>query len=480
MSRKESSGADHQDGFAVVRGGRVKRTLPVAGFAARAAGGRILAGLRAGAGDPDALERFHEKTSERYADLLGHSKGVLMKAGQLLSTFDVDTDADGPMATYQQALQRLQADAPPMDSALVAEIVESDLGGRIGDLFVRFDPDPMAAASIGQVHLGLLRDGRKVAVKVQYPGVAKAIRDDLANTELLATVIKLGVSLSPRAMRTNQRAAAAEVAERIAEELDYRREARNIARFHDLFAGHPFIRVPEVLPELCGPRVLTMTFVEGIGWSEAKEADRTLRDQWGEAISYFATSAYRHSNLFNADPHPGNYRFGLDGSVGFVDFGCVKQFPEYVRYGIVAMFRATCDHEKDRLLELLHSYGFVDPGVDLSADEAFEWWAMSAGPVLADQPHTYVPRDGTDMVRSLFDSGSVGVAMRKMTIPSDYLMVSRISMGMNSILSQLQATMDQRDQLDTLDGVAEPRSPYARQHYEWARSRGLPFGLDPR
>ncbi|RUP40525.1 MAG: AarF/ABC1/UbiB kinase family protein [Gordonia sp. (in: high G+C Gram-positive bacteria)] len=468
------------DGFATVRGGRVRRTLPVAGFAARAAGGRILAGLRATAGDADAVDRFHVKTSERYAELLGHSKGVLMKAGQLLSTFDVDVDARGPMATYQQALMRLQADAPPMDSALVAQIVESDLGAPVDDLFADFDADPIAAASIGQVHVAHLRDGRKVAVKVQYPGVARAIRDDLANTELLATVVKLGAAMGPRAMRTNQRAAAAEIAERVAEELDYHREARNITRFHDLFAGHPFIRVPEVVPELCGSQVLTMTFVDGVGWAEAKEADQALRDQWGEAISYFATSAYRHANLFNADPHPGNYRFGADGSVGFVDFGCIKQFPEYVRYGVVALFRATCDGDKERLLELLHTYGFVDPDVDLTADEAYEWWAMSAGPVLAPQPHTYVPSDGTEMMRTWFDSGSLGSTVRKMTIPSDYIMVSRISMGMNSVLSQLHATMDQRDQLDTMDGVAPPRTPLAHQHYDWVCSRKLPFGLDKR
>ena len=157
------------------------------------------------------------------------------------------------MATYQQALMRLQADAPPMDSALVAQIVESDLGAPVDDLFADFDADPIAAASIGQVHVAHLRDGRKVAVKVQYPGVARAIRDDLANTELLATVV-VGAAMGPRAMRTNQRAAAAEIAERVAEELDYHREARNITRFHDLFAGHPSSGCPRLSPSSVDPK----------------------------------------------------------------------------------------------------------------------------------------------------------------------------------------------------------------------------------
>lgn len=468
------------DRFRSVRSGRVRRTLPVVGFAARAAGGRVVAGLRAGAGDADAVDRFHDRTSERYAELLGHSKGVLMKAGQLMSTFGVDDAVNGPMGTYQKALQRLQSDAPPMDSTCVRDIVEAGLGQPIDSLFSEFSMEPLAAASIGQVHEARLDDGRRVAVKVQYPGVAQAIQDDLANTELLATFLKLGMSLTPRAMRTDQRAAAAEVSERIAEELDYQREARNIERFADLYRGHPFIRVPELVADHCSARVLTMTYVDGVGWSEAKGADQELRDQWAQSICYFAFSAYRHSNLFNADPHPGNYRFGADGSVGFVDFGCVKQFPEHVRRGIVTMFRATCDGDREKLFRLMGENGFVDSDTQLTVDEAYAWWSMSAAAVLDEQPHSFVPADGTGMMQSVFDDGVLGTAVRKMNIPSDYLMLSRINLGVNAILSELGATHDARDQTDTLDGVGVPRSQAAKLHAHWARERGLPFGLDER
>ncbi|MFW0783090.1 AarF/ABC1/UbiB kinase family protein [Gordonia sp. CPCC 206044] len=469
--------------FRPVRSGRVRRTVPVAGFAARAAGGRVIAGLRAGTGDREAIDRFHQRTSERYAELLGHSKGVLMKAGQLLSTLDVDDVDDiesGPMATYQQALQRLQSDAPPMDAQTAREIVEDDLGAPTDDLFAEFSADPLAAASIGQVHRARLHDGRRVAVKIQYPGVAQAIRDDLRNTELLATFLKLGMSLTSRSMPTDQRGAAAEVAERIAEELDYRREARNIARFADLFRDHPFIRVPEVIPERCGTRVLTMTYLDGISWSEAKKADEDLRNQWALSIGYFAFSGYRHSNLFNADPHPGNYRFGADGSVGFVDFGCVKEFPEHVRHGIVAMVRATVDGDRDELFRLMTDHGFVEESTDLDPDEAFRWWEMSVSSIIAEQPHTFTPADGTALMRSLFDDGALGTALRKMDVPSDYLMISRINLGVNAVFSALGATLDTREQADVLDGVGEPRSQMAKLHAEWARTRGLPFGLDER
>ncbi|WP_439030640.1 ABC1 kinase family protein [Gordonia terrae] len=467
------------DRFGTVRAGRVRRTVPVVGFAARAAGGRVVAGLRNRTGDPDAIDRFHQRTAERYADMLGHSKGVLMKAGQLMSTYDVDAGV-GPLATYQAALQRLQSDAPPMDLATTRGVVEADLGGRIEDLFDEFSPEPIAAASIGQVHTATLTNGQQVAVKVQYPGVARAIRDDLANTELLATFLKLGMALTPRAMRTDQRSAAAEIAERIAEELDYRHEARSIRRFADLYRGHPFIRVPDVFDSHSGDRVLTMTFLEGVGWADARRADQHLRNSWAEAIGYFGFGAYRHSNLFNADPHPGNYRFGDDGTVGFVDFGCVKQFPEWVRRGIVTMFRATCDGDRHELYRLMLDHGFITPDTDLDIDDAFQWWAMMASSVIAEQPHTFVPADSTGLMQSMFDDGPIGTAVRKMQIPSDYVMLARINLGINAILSELGATLDTRDQLDCVDGVGEPRTPAGRAHVAWVRERGLPFGLAER
>lgn len=472
--------SEASDRFSSVQAGRVRRTVPVVGFAARAAGGRVLAGLRTRAGDSSAIDRFHERTAEHYAELLGHSKGVLMKAGQLLSTYDLDPAVDGPLATYQAALQRLQSDAPPMDSDTTREVIEADLGRGIEELFDDFCPEPIAAASIGQVHRATLTGGQQVAVKVQYPGVAQAIRDDLANTELLATFLKLGMSLTPRAMRTDQRAAAAEIAERIAEEVDYRHEARNIARFADLYREHPFIRVPEVINTHSGDRVITMTYLGGMGWAQARHADHDLRQQWAQAISYFVFGAYRHSNLFNADPHPGNYRFAEDGTVGFVDFGCVKLFPEWVRRGIVTMFRAACDGDRHQLYRLMIDHGFLPADTDLSIDDAYQWWAMMASSVATEQPHTFVPTDSTALMQSMFDDGPAGTALRSMHIPSDFVMLARINLGVNAILSELGATFDTRDQLDCVDGIGTPHTPTSRAHAAWAHERGLPYGLTPR
>src|SRR5271170_4613966 len=194
--------------------GRIRRTMPLAGFTARAAGGRLVAGLREKAGNDGAVERFHERTAERYAELLGHSKGVLMKVGQIMSMIDTRAMGTGGFWPYQKAMNRLQADAPPMHAALVREILDAELGCAV-EQFAEFSDEPMAAASIGQVHRAVLRDGRQVVVKIQYPGVAQAIRDDLANTELLTTFLRFLNSAS--GMKSDVRAAAREAAARIRE-----------------------------------------------------------------------------------------------------------------------------------------------------------------------------------------------------------------------------------------------------------------------
>src|SRR6478609_2273550 len=229
----------HQDN--PVPRGRIRRTMPLAGFTARAAGGRLVAGLREKTGQDGAVERFHERTAEHYTELLGHSRGVLMKVGQIMSMLDTRALGTGGFWPYQKAMSRLQADAPPMHPALVREVLDAELGSAVGQ-FAEFTDEPMAAASIGQVHHAVLRDGREAAVKIQYPGVAQAIQDDLANTELLATFLHFAISAS--GIKADVRAVAREAAARISEEVDYRHEAATIAAFGELYRGHPFIRVP--------------------------------------------------------------------------------------------------------------------------------------------------------------------------------------------------------------------------------------------
>ena len=460
--------------------GRIRRTMPVAGFTARAAGGRMVAALREKAGNTGAVERFHERTAEQYADLLGHSKGVLMKAGQLMSMVDANAIGAGELSPYQRALTRLQADAPPMDSALARSIVEDDLGRPIPTVFASFSDEPMAAASIGQVHRAVLHDGRDVAVKIQYPGVAQAIRDDLSNTELLATMFRFaaGAASTLGTILPDVTPIAAEISERISEEIDYRREAAHITAFHDLYREHPFIRVPEVITEASGDRVLTMTFLDGLDWAAAQEVDQDLKDTWSEVITRFIAGAYRHGNLFHADPHPGNYRFGLDGTVGFVDFGCVKALTERQRRLIVHMLRSAVDGQKDHLRAGMVESDFFTADSPLTADDAHQWYQQIIYELLAPQPVTYTEETSRRAIASLLDVREANHLMRHITVPPDFVFFSRLNLSMNAIFTALRATFHARAAVDDMDGVAAPITELGRQHVAWVRGRGLPFGMD--
>lgn len=460
----------------VVPKGRIRRTMPLAGFTARAMGGRMVAELRQRTGDTGALDRFHGRTAERYLDLLGQSKGVLMKAGQMLSIVDAGWVGGDALAAYQSALSELQSNAPPMDSATARQAFAADLGRPVEDVFAEFGDTPVAAASIGQVHRAVLRDGRAVAVKIQYPGVREAIRDDLANTELLATLLRLGTSLTS-VMRTDLSRAAREVAARIAEEIDYRHEAANIAMFGDLYRDHPFIRIPEVIPEASGDRVLTMTYLDGMGWAEAQLADQELKNTWAEVILRFGTGSARHANLSHADPHPGNFRFRADGQVGFLDFGCVKVIPERFRREYIATVRAVLDGRKAEMRRRMTAAGFVSDESTLATEEVYRWWTEILHEWLAPQPVTYTQDTARRAVHSV-----IAVApdhpVRRMSIPDDAVLMSRVGLNINTICAKLGATLHTRAIQDDMDGAADPITPLGRQHRDWVIRRGLPFGLD--
>ena len=206
-------------------------------------------------------------------------------------------------------------------------MIEAELGKPPEELFVEWDPQPLASASIGQVHRAVVVDPqsgleRAVAVKVQYPGVGDAIAADLRNADLLGALLRQGFGgLDPDDM-------VAEIKERITGELDYALEATNQHAFADHYRGHPFIHVPDVLPSLSTARVLTTELVTGATWAEALTWDQDERDQIGECLFRFVFRSLYGMHLFNGDPHPGNYLFHGDGRVTFLDFGLVKRFTD--------------------------------------------------------------------------------------------------------------------------------------------------------
>src|SRR3954462_11689215 len=278
---------------------------------------RVRRRLAGGERRADMDDSFAIRTSEDVARELGQMKGALMKFGQLLS-FIVEALPE----EAQNALATLQSDAKPMSPALVQQVIVEELGRAPEQIFLDWQRLPVAAASVGQVHRAVTRDGRDVAVKVQYPGVAEAIDSDLDNVEAF---YRLGTAFVLKGLDAN--GLVDEPRSRMREELDYELEARNQTDFCEHFGGHPFVSIPPVDPATSTGRVLTSAWVEGMPWAAFEwVADEPARQRAGESIWRFAQHAVHRLGAFNGDPHPGNYKFTAHGDVTFLDFGLVKRW----------------------------------------------------------------------------------------------------------------------------------------------------------
>ena len=429
------------DGIAA---GRLRRTAPLIGLSARTAGEAVVVGLRSKLTGADS-SGFHERTAERYTELLGRSKGALMKAGQMLSLASAGPVVPSELQSiYQTALARLRDDAPPMAPELARRTLESELQRPIESAFAHLDWEPLAAASIGQVHAARLHDGREVAVKIQYPGVADAIEVDLKNTELLGTFLRLVVNwMTPQRVQWDIHAYAQELHTHVSEELDYRLEATNQAEFAERYRGHPFIHIPEVIDELCSDRVLTSELLRGIPWNDALSAEQELRDSWGEAIYRFYWGSYDRFHLFNADPHPGNYVFHEDGSVSFLDFGCVKRLNKDQADMMDAILRACLRGDALATWRASVEAGFWRSSDPVSAEEVLDWWCKDS-PMLCRDEHFEVTTDSLAryIARRFTPSGPSANAIRCATPPPDCSIMTRIELGVYSAIANLRANVN--------------------------------------
>jgi predicted unusual protein kinase regulating ubiquinone biosynthesis (AarF/ABC1/UbiB family) len=446
--------------------GRAGRVAPLVGLAGRTAGEAVVASLRGrarGEGDRDlARAEFHARQAQRYAQRLGRSRGVLMKAGQILSVVLPDSGVEsGYRGIYQAAFSKLQDSAPPMPPAMVDEVIQAELGRWPSEVFAEFDPRPVAAASIGQVHAARLTDGRKVAVKVQYPGVDEAIRADLANTELLATFFRLVLTVMPALTKLDVRAMAREISARIGEEIDYQTEAANQRLFADIYRGHPFIRIPEVHDEFTTRRVLTMDFVEGQRYAEATTAAQDVRDQWGEVIFRFYLGSMYNFGLVHTDPHPGNYLFHPDGTVSFLDFGCIKKMRTEQVAGMSGWFHPALDGDVDGVWRAATRYGFADPADPPDPVEFLGWFQDAYRYMLGPQPFTITPAYVAATMRDRISASSPHRrVIRKMTMDGDVTMALRMDIAVIAALGGLRPTRPWRAICQEWADAAPPATAY--------------------
>ena len=376
--------------------------------------------------------QFAVRTATDVATQLGQMKGVLMKAGQLVAFI-----AEGLPEEAKAVLATLQADAPPMAPSLAASVVRGQLGDDPARIFRRFDPTPVAAASIGQVHRATLHDGRAVAVKVQYPGVGETMGPDLANAELLyGLVARFSVpGLDTRAFVDELRA-------RMLDELDYRIEASNLTEFGAHYAGHPFIRIPELVERYSTERVLTTSWVDGQRFDEfVATASPSAKQRAGEVLFRFAQGSVHRAGAFNGDPHPGNYRFHADGSVTFLDFGLVKRWAgdEWDRLS-PCMDAIITLQDPQRLVAEMEAVGFLRRGHGLSAEDVYAYVSNPYRPYLTDT-FTFSPGFVAEALSNVLDvRGPLEHVVRALNMPTSFVILDRVVWGVSSLLGRLGAT----------------------------------------
>jgi predicted unusual protein kinase regulating ubiquinone biosynthesis (AarF/ABC1/UbiB family) len=455
-------------------GGRLDRGARLARTGIRGAGG--LAGAKArqlaGRGGDDA--EMHEALAANLAEVLGDMKGAAMKLGQLLSFVDLDLPPD-VKSTYHEALARLRDAAPAFDADAIADVVAQEYGAPAEEVFASFDPHPLAAASIGQVHAATLHDGREVVVKVQYPGVAEAVRADLRNAESFVPLARL--------VAPNQEIGPLldELRERISDELDYQREAQYQRAFANRYASHPFIRVPDIVGELCREKVLVSERIHGQRFDDVvRHGDPATKQRVAEIVFRYAFGSIGRFRLFNGDPHPGNYLIEAEGTaadggvrVAFLDYGSVKMFTRERYASMQAVEQAVAHDDRSRTIDELRRAGFLPRNAVVDEDVVFDWFRLYTYPVLAEQPFEFTPDFAAEVLRSTTDPRSrYNDVLRRLNLPPDYLLLNRIQWGLYSVLARLGARNDWAGIRDEyLESDPSPATALGELDAAWWRTR---------
>jgi predicted unusual protein kinase regulating ubiquinone biosynthesis (AarF/ABC1/UbiB family) len=453
--------------------GRAVRTARLgrvaAGGALRWAGDRLDA-----RGDADDRRRRRGDrmvaTIDSLVDQLSVMRGAAMKAGQVLSTVEFPGLDPDQSAYLQERLASLRDDIPPVGWPQMRQVLAGDWGAEPERVLASIDSRPAAAASIGQVYRGRARDGREVAIKVQYPGIADAVESDMRNLRLLSPLLR---RLMPG---LEVRDVLAELAERINEECDYELEAASHRRIARYWREHPFVRVPAVDTELSRRRVLVTDWVDGIDFRGVGDEPEPVRDRYAEIVYRFFYGNVLGLGLTLGDPHPGNYLLCGDGRVAFFDFGMVRNLPpDYLRRE-AAIIGAIRDDDATALVAGMSELGYL-PGAPADWDgellldymRSVSWW------LLADEPLRLAPEDlwrSTGELRARSDADALVEQMRRMTVPPEALLLRRMEGLLFQIASTLRAEADWAALLGELVEGDEPRDGLGREHAEWLARRG--------
>ena len=404
-------------------GGRFRRYAQVSGTvgaaAARFAGRRVTGGV-------DSLEHATE-----LREALGGLKGPLMKVAQMMATIPEALPAE-----YAAELAQLQSNAPPMGKPFVRRRMVAELGTDWQQHFTEFPLDAAAAASLGQVHKAVLKDGRTVACKLQYPNIAAAVDADLGQLKFIFSIYRrYDKAINPDRIYE-------EIAARLHEELDYAHEARNMSLYRDILKDEPHIHVPAVIDELSTGRLLTMEWLDGAKLMSFKTADAETRNAL--ALNMFRAwyVPFYNYGVIHGDPHLGNYTVRPDLDINLLDFGCVRLFPPRFVKGVIDLFWALMRDDRDLAVDAYESWGFT--GLTNEVIDVLNQWAKFLyGPLMEDRPRqiqeTSAGREGREVAgkvhRRLKEVGGV-------TPPREFVFMDRAAIGLGSVFLHLDAEIN--------------------------------------
>ncbi len=438
-----------------IPGSSIARAARLAGLPLGHAGRAALGvGKRVGGRPAEAVAaELQARTAEQLFSVLGQLKGGAMKFGQALSVMEaaMPEELAGP---YRATLTRLQESGPPMGADRVHAILATELGPRWASTkLVEFDDVPAAAASIGQVHRGVWRDGREVAVKIQYPGAGKALLSDLNQ---ISRVARMAGSMVPG---IDVKPIMDELRARMSEELDYALEARHQRHFAKAFAGDEDVLVPDVLVE--SPQVLVTEWVEGTPLARIiTEGTQEQRDEAASLYLEFQLRAPTRARLLHADPHPGNFRITADGRLGVLDFGAVNRLPHGLPPEMGRILTAALAGDGDELVAVLRQAGFIRPGIDIDPQGLVEYLEPLVAPMLHEQftpTRTWLRGAAAKIQDPRRPQFLVGL---KLNLPPEYLLIHRVWLGGIGVLSQVGGTVPLREMICAyLPGVDESRLP---------------------
>jgi predicted unusual protein kinase regulating ubiquinone biosynthesis (AarF/ABC1/UbiB family) len=447
------------------RAARVGRVLGSSGV--KYAGTNAVNLARGKEGSQAAMEKRHTDSAEQMVKTLGGLKGVAVKVAQMASIIDIDMLPEEYREIYQRELGSLRQHAPSMSWKKVKAVLDDQWDRPISSMFSEFDREATAAASIGQVHKAVLKDGRTVAVKIQYPDIADALRADVENAALF---LRLGRLVAPG---LDARAVAKELKERVLEELDYELEAQNQRKFARAYRGHPFICVPEVVTELSRERVMVSEWVDGIEFDDVVELPQAKRDRFGEIIYRFSFGSIYHLNQLNADAHPGNYIWMEDGRVAFLDYGMTKRLGDKQMKLQLAAVTAYLENDPDSFGVAMEELGFIRDRENFNVELMMEHMGLVGGWYLSGKKQKITRRYVTKAITALSDpKGEFFELVRTASLPADELMGRRMETGVLAVLGRLEASANWTRIAKEWWYADPPSTPLGKEEWAFFEERG--------